>query len=84
MKGKLYTIKIETGGEKAYDEVSFFLSGISCGYNWNGNNTFYFLDIKKDGIAKLSSKKNTIELTDKVEGWIIDPINNLIHQEKIR
>jgi hypothetical protein len=66
MKKEIYNIKIEAGGEKAYDEISSFLSEISFGLEWRGINAFYSLDIKnKEAIAKLNPKKNTIELTDK-------------------
>lgn len=84
MKRELYKVKIEAGGEKAYDEISSFLSEISFGVNWDGNSVFYSLDKKKEGVAKLNSKKNTIELTDKVEGWVIDSINNIKRQESVR
>jgi hypothetical protein len=79
-----YQIKIEAGGEKVYNEISSFLNGISFETYRNGDNLFYYLDKKKEGIAKVNSKKSTIELTDKVEGWIINSINRIKKQEGVR
>jgi hypothetical protein len=80
MKRELYNIKIEAGGDKAYDKISSFLSGISFESYWNGTNLFYYLDKTKQGIARLSSKTNTIELTDKVDWKIVDCINHIKKQ----
>ena len=75
-----YKTKIELKGEQAYDEVSHFLNEISFGMCYMKDGVKYSLDIKnKEAIAKLNPKKNTIELTDKVEQDIIDEIKNIIN-----
>ncbi|MEK6833774.1 MAG: hypothetical protein AABY32_07055 [Nanoarchaeota archaeon] len=73
-----YKTKIELKGEQAYDEVSHFLNEISFGMCYMKDGVKYSLDIKnKEAIAKLNQKKNTIELTDKVEDWIVESINHI-------
>jgi hypothetical protein len=81
---KAYTTKIDFGGEEAYGEVSSFLEDISFGKKDCNKNTFYFFDECKEGVAKLNSKKNTIELTDKVEGWIVESINHINEQNGVK
>jgi len=84
MVKKLYTTKIEAASEQAYDEISSFLSEISFGQEHDNSNMYYFTAKKREGKIKLNPKKNTIELTDKIEGWIIDSINHINHLERVR
>ena len=79
-----YHLKIEACGEQAYDEIGSFLGGISFGHEYNRGRTYYFLDLNKEGVAKLNATKKTIELSDKVEGWIIESINHINEQERVR
>ena len=81
MANRIYKTKIELNDEKIYDGVISFLGGVSFGIEYGLENVLYSLDKNKEGVARLNPNKYTIELTDKVEKWIIDSINNMKKQK---
>ena len=72
----MYPTRIEAGSE-SYNKISLFLSEIAFKSKYTKESLFYFLDSRDRGIAKLNSEKKTIELTDKVEEWIINSIDKI-------
>ena len=85
MKETTYSTTIIAKGLQAFDEASHFLGELSCGGDFRKKDVvFYYLDSKHEQIARLNQKENKIELSDKVEGWIVDSINHIIKQENVR
>ncbi len=74
---KGYKTKIDVEGKIAYENINGFMEKIAFQKDNYRNGTIYFLDSTNEGIVKLDSKKKTIELTDKVEEWIFNSINDM-------
>jgi len=74
---KGYKTKIDVEGEVAYKNISGFMEKIAFQKDNYKNGTIYFLDSTNESIVKADSKKKTIELTDKVEEWVFNSINDL-------
>ncbi len=72
-----YKTKIEIMSKRAYEEVNSFIGKISFEHNRYKHGDIYFLDLTREGIVRTNSDKKTVELTDKVESWIFDSINQI-------
>jgi len=72
-----YRTKINLEGEYAYEDVSLFLEKISLECDKYKHGGVYFLDKDRYQRTRVDSKNKTVELTDKVEEWIFNSINEL-------
>jgi len=84
MEDELYKIKFELKTEYAYEEVDSLLDEISFSSNSVGDFTNYFLDENKEKIVRLNPKNKTVELTDKIDKWIINSIEHVKKVELIK
>lgn len=72
-----YLTKINVEGDYAYKQINSFINKISVKKDVCIGGVTYFLDNSMEGVARLNRHKNILELTDKVEEWIFNSINEL-------
>jgi len=72
-----YKTKIEIVSRLAYEDISSFIEKISFEKDIYKNGKTYFLDENRESIIRADSKKKTVELTDRVDEWIFNSINEL-------
>lgn len=72
-----YKTKIEIVSKLAYDDINSFIEKISFEQDIYKNGKTYFLDKNRESIIRTDFKKKTVELTDKVEEWVFNSINEL-------
>ncbi len=74
---KIYKTKIQVEGEQAYQDIMTFVEKISSkGFRY-GHGSMYFIDKERDSMVRMNLKNKTVELSDKVEEWIFNAINDL-------
>ncbi|GEM_PF-1613392 len=72
-----YKTKIEIVSRLAYEDINSFIEKISFEKDIYKNGKTYFLDENRESIIRADSKKKTVELTDRVDEWIFNSINEL-------
>lgn len=72
-----YKTKIDIEGEKAYLNIGCFIEKIAFQQSKYKNGSIYSLDCSHESMIRTNFKKKTVELTDKVEEWIFNTINEL-------
>lgn len=72
-----YNTKINIEGEDAYSNINWFVDKIAFRKGFSKDGLLYFTDKNYEGVIKISHRNKTAELTDKVEEWIFDTINEL-------
>ncbi len=77
MLDKEYKTKISIESQQAYEDISLFIEKISFEQDKYKYGSIYFLDSSRRSVVRTNSKKKIVELTDKVEEWVFDSINEL-------
>ncbi len=72
-----YKTRINIEGENAYEDIMGFIEKISFEWDKYKQGTVYFLDETRKSKIRIDSKNKTLELTDKVEEWVFNSINEL-------
>ncbi len=72
-----YSTKINVEGDYAYKQINSFVDKISAKKDISRGGVTYFLDNSFEGVVRLNRYKCSVELTDKVEEWVFNSINEL-------
>lgn len=74
---EIYKTKIQVEGERAYQDILTFVETISSkGFRY-GHGSMYFMDKERDSVVRMNLWNKTVELSDKVEEWVFNTINDL-------
>jgi hypothetical protein len=72
-----YKTKVNIKREKAYNEIRGFIKKIAIQEREYNEGVVYFLDGSREEVIRANFNNKTFELTDKVEEWIFNSINEL-------